>query len=1227
MDPHSNPLGLPAPPPDAIGFGLENAALDLFAGFADPPPGYGEVAFYWWVGDKLTRERLAWQLDRLAGMGIMGLQINYPHGDIGGRSFGLTTPSDPPLFSDEWWELVTWFAAEAKARGMAISLSDYTLSGPGQGQWTDEILAENPDLNASILECEAFRVSGGERIEAEVPPGAISIAAWKMPFAKDKQADFVDLRERVNDRVLRWVTPAGSWQVAIICANKVDYSIDPLDPRTGALVVDKFFQRFENRLPGESGKALNFFFSDELEFGASGLLWHARLPDAFRRRHGYDIVPELFSLFVDTGPRATKVRLDFNDVMVSLEEEAFFEPVTTWHQERGMLYGGDHGGRGYNPTEFGDYFRTQRWMNAPGNDQSHLGTDVVRTKVHSSIAHLYRQPRVWLEGYYGSGWGTTPADLIEAGIENYCLGANLQTFHGLYYTTFGGWWEWAPPCNHFRMPYWRHMKPLMTWTQRLCFLLSRGFHRCDVAIVYPVSPRQAGLDAGNSAAEAFAIANGLFHRGIDFDFIDEDSVARASVVGDELRVAGEQYRALILPSMSALHFATMEKAAEFATAGGAVIASGCLPGASDRAGGNDPVLDELVSRTFGVDGTRRSENAVAQPRAPGKFMPVAAGKPTVDAIVDEVAARVDRDFVATRAQCHVLHRVAGAHHVYLLTNLRRGDVCFFRGMHASPELWDAFTGQKTPVSTCRNVAGGVEIVLPRDAVNGLLIVFPPSDAALEADPTKPAQAGPKPVPGEIPIDGEWSVRIVPTCDNRFGDFRLPATDAFIGPEARIMRHSAAADLTLEAVLSSQDNVCWERCRYGMGAQFLKLAPVPAESITDELLADLSGRAAIDRAIPVEIGSHRYEWQTVDFSWREGIEGDPGHQGYHGLKGMVSDDFLGLGKPGVVAHPVFRSGYPTYVAASDEAGAAIVWTTVELSSPATVRIFTGDLKPSRLVIGGIRIDDGQSEVRLAAGRHAVVAYYDRPGRTHLVLQDNRFAEQPERRTPLSMRWYDMDGLLRFDPSPESLETAQWYRFESAPGLAGLKLLAHGDVDAWIDGEPCEVRQTDSRRDGAAGYELSPSRVYSRPAQVTLKTRRRFGFNGGGVIPGPIEQVCEVGLLGVGDWSQREGLASYSGCIVYSQSVRLAAEDATRRAVLCLGDVAASALARINGADAGIALCAPWEIDITGLVAPGENRIEIEVCNTLANHYQTIPSNYRGSPKSGLIGPVSIRLDPA
>jgi hypothetical protein len=90
-------------------------------------------------GDPLTKERLSWQLERLAqmGHGTTGLQINYAHSDKGGLSYGYSMPSEPPLFSDEWWKLVQWFMQEVKKRDIAISLSDYTV-GIGQGwKWSE----------------------------------------------------------------------------------------------------------------------------------------------------------------------------------------------------------------------------------------------------------------------------------------------------------------------------------------------------------------------------------------------------------------------------------------------------------------------------------------------------------------------------------------------------------------------------------------------------------------------------------------------------------------------------------------------------------------------------------------------------------------------------------------------------------------------------------------------------------------------------------------------------------------------------------------------------------------------------------------------------------------------------------------------------------------------------------------------------------------------------------
>ena len=103
------------------------------AGFQKPPPGFGVVPFFWWLGDPLTKERLGWDSRPDGRHGHRrAIQINYAHSDQGGRSYGLTCRASRRCSREDWWKLTGWFMQEAKKQGAGISLSDYTLgSRPG----------------------------------------------------------------------------------------------------------------------------------------------------------------------------------------------------------------------------------------------------------------------------------------------------------------------------------------------------------------------------------------------------------------------------------------------------------------------------------------------------------------------------------------------------------------------------------------------------------------------------------------------------------------------------------------------------------------------------------------------------------------------------------------------------------------------------------------------------------------------------------------------------------------------------------------------------------------------------------------------------------------------------------------------------------------------------------------------------------------------------------------
>ena len=68
-------------------------------------------------------------------------------------------------------------------------------------------------------------------------------------------------------------------------------------------------------------------------------------------------------------------------------------------------------------------------------------------------------------------------------------------------------------------------------------------------------------------------------------------------------------------------------------------------------------------------------------------------------------------------------------------------------------------------------------------------------------------------------------------DNRYGDFRLPATDKIIGPEARIFRHAVESGDAAAWQEPDFDDSRWERVTYDFGPQFWLLGPMPADADT------------------------------------------------------------------------------------------------------------------------------------------------------------------------------------------------------------------------------------------------------------------------------------------------------------------------------------------------------------------------------------------------------------
>ena len=181
------------------GFPSRAADLDVLPGFKNPPPGYGEVPFWWWTGDDLDVERMIGQIRELHKKGISGVQVNYSHYD--NTPGYLTEQGKPEIFSDEWWKVYSQISAECARLNMGIGMSTYTQDWPdGATNLFYKLFYHRPEWNAIQLETgEHPRVRGGETVTVVGATNQFAVRAYRIVNGA-LQRGGVDLAPFVKDR-------------------------------------------------------------------------------------------------------------------------------------------------------------------------------------------------------------------------------------------------------------------------------------------------------------------------------------------------------------------------------------------------------------------------------------------------------------------------------------------------------------------------------------------------------------------------------------------------------------------------------------------------------------------------------------------------------------------------------------------------------------------------------------------------------------------------------------------------------------------------------------------------------------------------------------------------------------------------------------------------------------------------------------------------------------------
>ncbi|HET6382110.1 MAG TPA: glycosyl hydrolase [Armatimonadota bacterium] len=213
----------------------------------------------------------------------------------------------------------------------------------------------------------------------------------------------------------------------------------------------------------------------------------------------------------------------------------------------------------------------------------------------------------------------------------------------------------------------------------------------------------------------------------------------------------------------------------------------------------------------------------------------------------------------------------------------------------------------------------------------------------------------------------------------------------------------------------------------------------------------------------------------------------------------------------------------------------------------------------------------------------------------------------------------NALLRIPADAVGNESPEYELSSPKPGVATLTPWSAGDyLLTWSSGKVV-------RRHAAA------------PAHITLAGpwTVRFDPRWGGPAKVIFDRLV--------DWTKRPeaGIKYYSGTATYQTQFQIPAGWTAGGKVvsLDLGQLKNLAGVRLNGHDLGVLWKPPFRTDVTGLIRPGANTVEVSVTNLWANRLigdSGLPANQRvtwttnnpyhpDSPlqESGLLGPVTLQ----
>lgn len=564
-------------------------AAEVRSQLAAVPAVYGPSVTYGWDGP-MTKEALVRDFDALKARGFRMVTIE--------AGYGLDTT---PYLSDAWFEMIRFAVELAKERDMRVLIIDEGKypSGFAGGKFSQE----RPDLRMKgIAVAESIPVAAGEKVTRDLAPNVIGVLAVN----KD---DNEHRRLPVAAGKLTWTAPAkGNWELYLVdhdFRTPVTRAVnDPTRGKTtansmGDLINPEAVKQFiawthegyRKHLGDEFGKTIMGFRGDEPDY--AHLPFTPGIFERFKEQKGYDVTPYVASFIslpreegqrrprqIELSAEEQRAKADYMDVWSRMFADVFFGLQGEWSAEHGVEHtthlNNEHLMQRHVPST-GDFFRAMRHVQIPGVDsiwnQVWPGNNADFVQLAASAAHMYGRPRALSESYAAYNQ-PRPPDIGEArwGV-NYQLVRGINLFEFMFFSS---------SASRGRVNFRNYMgddafPALADYTNRAGYVLSQGRPAAKIGLYFPTM--SMWLDDFDSNESLMAIADALHRHQRDFDFVDEQGLAgEFELEGARfINLSGQAYEGIIVPSVTAMSQATLDRLRQFAANGGRVVFLGRAP--------------------------------------------------------------------------------------------------------------------------------------------------------------------------------------------------------------------------------------------------------------------------------------------------------------------------------------------------------------------------------------------------------------------------------------------------------------------------------------------------------------------------------------------------------------------------------------------------------------------------------------------------------------------------